>query len=168
MIKVFNLGFPKTGTTSLIHAMKILGYKNSMFPEHIDKNEFNCFIGDPCVFANYQELDKNHDIRFLMTIRKDAETWFNSVSKWSLRPENQYELIKSQRQKMYGHRMPQNHKEDFIKVYNNRYIEVMNYFKKKSNLLVLCFEKNDGWYELCTYLNKKIPNVKFPHLNKQK
>ena len=53
------------------------------------------------------------------------------------------------------------HKEEFID-----YI-----LKQNKHLKVLHFnvcDNNDGWKELCGFLNKKIPNIDFPHANKRR
>ena len=66
------------------------------------------------------------------------------------------------RKRMYGFEMPQNRKDHFIEKYNKH-----NENMKQYNPLVVCWESGDGWYPLCTFLDKPIPKVPFPHLNKQ-
>jgi hypothetical protein len=44
---------------------------------------------------------------------------------------------------------------------------VIDYFADKPDkLLVICWENKDGWNKLCDFLNKSVPKVPFPHLNK--
>ncbi len=53
-------------------------------------------------------------------------------------------------------------------VYKKKYIEHNNRILKeisKEELLLLNICAGDGWEKLCTFLNKPIPNVPFPHKN---
>jgi hypothetical protein len=43
---------------------------------------------------------------------------------------------------------------------------VIDYFSNRDNFLIICFEKGHGWKELCRFLDKPIPSVPFPHVNK--
>jgi hypothetical protein len=45
--------------------------------------------------------------------------------------------------------------------------EVQKYFNNQPNkLIVLDWEKGDGWIELCEFLGKPVPSLPFPHANK--
>jgi hypothetical protein len=58
-------------------------------------------------------------------------------------------------------------KEYFTNFYNNHNQQVIDYFADKPDkLLVICWENKDGWNKLCDFLNKSVPKVPFPHLNK--
>ncbi|MYB38989.1 MAG: hypothetical protein F4Y26_16720 [Gammaproteobacteria bacterium] len=35
-----------------------------------------------------------------------------------------------------------------------------------SDLLVLDFERGDGWPELCAFLGEPVPDTPFPHVNR--
>lgn len=170
--KIFGIGLPKTGTTTLLEACKILGYENNLpIIDNFDK--YNCFIGDSMFFFDYKELDdKYKNAKFILTLRKDHETWFNSVMKWNEKPTvNQSKIIQTNRLKMYGHKFPTfENKQDWINVYINRQIEIINYFLEKNNLLTVCWEQNtayNNWKVLCNFLNEPFPSYEFPHKNKQ-
>jgi len=146
---VYGLGLPKTGTTTLIEALKILGYKDS-----------EIVVGDYVYFLDHDKFDG----KMILTVRESPEKWFDSVEAWSRIPRSEYSKNSrmNQRKKMYGYAMPQQHKDHFIGRYNKH-----NAKMRKYKPLVVCWEKGDGWYPLCAFLNKPIPKVPFPHLNKQ-
>ena len=37
---------------------------------------------------------------------------------------------------------------------------------RPEDLLIVDWEKGQGWKELCSFLNKSVPNVSFPHDNR--
>lgn len=57
-------------------------------------------------------------------------------------------------------------KSKFISRYNKHYQSVLSYFKGRDNLLIINLSEGDGWAEVCNFLDKPIPDQKFPHLNK--
>ena len=146
---IYGLGLPKTGTTTLIEALKILGYKDS-----------EIVVGDYVYFLDHSKFDG----KMILTMRESPEKWFRSVEKWSRkeRVESSNSKIMNQRKRMYGFAMPQNRKDHFIERYNTH-----NENMRKYNPLVVCWESGDNWQTLCTFLDKPIPKVPFPHLNKQ-
>jgi hypothetical protein len=178
-LKIFNIGFNKSGTSSLTEAMKILGYKSAhyrvknnriydIFIENQKNNrpllygieEYN-FLSD---FENnqknifYKSLDKQYpNSKFILTIR-DQESWLIS---------RENHVLKNQNNKKYNY--------DFLVVNKKKWIEerffflkeVQEYFKNKPNqLLIINICKGEGWKKLCNFLGKKIPNIKFPYKNK--
>ena len=145
-MKVYGLGLPKTGTTTLIKALEILGFTKE-----------DIVVGDYVYFLDRSKFKG----KFILTVRESPSIWFNSVNKWAKRPDKQSKKLKNQRLRMYGKRMPE--KDLFIDKYlfHNREMVI------KFDPLVVCWERHDGWLELCDYLELPIPNVPFPHLNKQ-
>ena len=60
-------------------------------------------------------------------------------------------------------------KDRCIMVYEEHNKKVTNYFASRENkLLTVCWETGSGFEELCLFLNKDIPRVKFPHSNKKR
>ena len=45
-------------------------------------------------------------------------------------------------------------------------MEVREYFRNRpDDLLEVCWENNDGWDKLCTFLEVDKPTIAFPHAN---
>lgn len=177
-MKVFGIGLNKTGTKSLGAALKILGYKdhiscNYSLTKAWHENKTHSIIAEAQKYNNfedwpwpliYQELYSSfEDAKFVLTKRATDEIWYNSLCKHSLRtgPTEFRKLI-------YGHYMPQDFKEDHISFYNKHNQEVIEFFEEKNpkKLLVISFEKCNSWEILCNFLNKEIPEVEFPFLNR--
>ncbi|RMD92913.1 MAG: hypothetical protein D6813_05050, partial [Calditrichaeota bacterium] len=86
-MKVFGVGFQRTGTTSLATALNMLGIKTLQFPKELYYNidheiihQYDGFTDDPITLL-YKELDKRHpNSKFIHTIR-DEESWLKSI-KW--------------------------------------------------------------------------------------
>jgi hypothetical protein len=162
---VFCIGLPKTGTTSLHHALKILGYRSIHWPRahlkprkgwinYFKKSGFDAFSDAPINDRGfYEELEKEFpDAKFILTIRKPeslAKSWDNyfKYSPWKIETQEDKEKI------------IQN-----IKDHNK---EVKEYFKNKSSkLLIFDILKGDGWEKLCSFLDKQVPEESFPHSRK--
>lgn len=177
-IKVIGLGFQKTGTSSLREALKILGFKvkdtsqRALLPilRGNDKKikrileGFNAFEDTPW-YIIYEKLDNWYpNSKFILTIREEKD-WFKSVNRHIGDLKNpMHEWIYGK-----GKGLPKNNEKNTIEVYNNHNTKVMEYFKDRPNdLLIIDFSKNQGWKEICNFLNKNIPDEKFPHANKTK
>lgn len=158
---VFCIGFSKTGTTSLHHALNELGYKSLHWPrahlpprngwiEFFKKSNFDAFSDAPLYRPGFfKELDKEFpNSKFIFTIRNPeslVKSWKNYFEKspWSVESkEDIYDLIKQ-----YN-----DHKQDVVSYFNDR----------PSKLLVLDIIGGDGWEKLCSFLDKPIPEKPFP------
>ena len=177
-MKVFGIGLNKTGTTSLGSAIEILGFdKHHSYNLEMTRHWFNKELVPLFSFIdNYNNLEdwpwplmykvlyeRYPDAKFILTTRISSEVWFKSLVKQSLGtgPTEFRKLI-------YGHYMPEGHKDEHIAIYENHNKEVIEFFKKNApeKLIQVCWEHGDGWKELCTFLNKDIPKQDFPFLNR--
>lgn len=178
-MKVFGIGLNKTGTKSLGHCFTILGYNNKSFDAHL----LNCWkigniqtIFDCCEVYDsfedwpwplvYKELDQKYpDAKFILTLRRDPETWYNSLCRHS-------ELTgpTEARKFVFGYDMPGGHKERHIEYYVNHQESVTHYFKnRKEKLLTVTWENGDGWPQITSFLKSTInPTQPFPYLNRSK
>lgn len=158
---VFGIGFPKTGTSSLDHALGILGYRNIHWPrahhkprcgwiEYIRKSPFDAFSDAPIFVPEvFKEIDKAFPgSKFIFTVRepkKVLKSWENYFvnAPWSIKTDEDRQHV--------------------IDRYNNHYKTVMEYFKDRpSDFLVLDIIGGEGWEKLCPFLGKPIPDVPFP------
>lgn len=170
--KVFGIGLPKTGTVSLTHALKILGYSaiHQPLPGQIPGLEKTVALYDASCGTqlawndNYKQLDKFFpNSRFILTTRS-LSSWLRSYETWSLGyPFTYYNIFGGptytedfNREKLT---------KDFVEYHNS----VEEYFKDRPNdLLIMDFSRGDAWKKLCKFLSKPIPKILFPHENKNK
>lgn len=178
--KVFGIGLNKTGTTTLGKCLKILGYKKHLsHSEEFSKlyyegrtselidvaKKYDSFEDWPWPLI-YKELATNFpDAKFILTVRKSDRIWLKSLitHSYKLPPkENYHEMI-------YGYKYILGHKKYHIDFYNKHNEEVIEFFKDQpERLLVLCWEKGDGWREICDFLGRKIPSKPFPNVGATK
>jgi len=175
-MKVFGVGMHKTGTKTLGVCLRHLGYKHTSFSLELLKQvksgdftgvfltaeEYDSFEDWPWPLI-YKQLDERYpDSKSILTIRRDSRTWINSLLKHAERtgPTEARELV-------YGYAMPHGYKDEHIAIYEAHNREVIEYFKgQPDKLLVVCWETGSGWKELCSFLNKDIPDTSFPHANR--
>ena len=174
-MKIFGIGLPKSGSTSLKHALWELGFKKGGMHKFGDP-EAEVFISDGMLLPKdkYKSLDvKYPDAKFILTVRESPEVWYDSVDRWARMPRrsNPMGLI-NQRKSMYGLEMPE--RKSFISQYVDHCTGVMDYFMTKygddalSKILLVCWEDGHGWKELCDFLQVPIPDKPFPHKRKNK
>jgi sulfotransferase family protein len=176
-IKIFGIGFSKTGTSTLACCLRKLGYTHlswceGLYPKvhagHIETalklaNQFNSFDDWPWP-SLYQTMDTMYpQSRFILTLRKDSKIWFDSLAAHSKRlgPSEEFKII-------FGSPTPEQDKEHAIRVYEDHNRNVIDYFKSRpSKLLVVCWETGDEWEKLCRFLKQDVPSVPFPHEHKR-
>ena len=180
--KVFCIGDVKTGTSSLHKALNILGYRTvrifkwgeifnrkfDIYLEYLEelrlqqwkpyinkikKFNYDAYVDFPMGHDDvYKAVDKTFpDSKFILTVRdsksfaKSFENYFKG-SPWEIKKPRDLEKR--------------------VKEFKNHNKEVIEYFKNQpSKLLILNILKNEGWEELCKFLNKPIPTKPFPHKN---
>jgi len=173
-MKIFGIGFHKTGTTSLAQALKILGYSvtgpNGVNDPDIACNakrlieklvsHYDAFQDNPWPIF-YRELCQDFpQAKFVLTYR-DPKKWITSQVKHFGRQET------PMRQWIYGKGCPEGNEAVYLRRYQKHNQDVVAYFKKHGKpLLIMNFEKGDGWNQLCPFLNVQKPDVPFPHANK--
>lgn len=175
---VIGIGLEKTGTNTLSRALEILGYenkigfdldlleayKNGRTAEVVDAAK-TCqqAVDYPWAFV-YQELYEAYpEAKFILTVRTSAMRWFNSLCHHARRTgPNQV------RQLVYGHAMPNLFENEDIGFYNDHVSAVRSFFANKDDgrFLEVCWAKEDGWEELCGFLDVAIPEAEFPHVKR--
>lgn len=176
-MKVFGTGLNKTGTKTLGECFKILGLNNTSFDlkllQDFSRGDYQEIFKVSDIFDSfedwpwpllYREMDHCYpDSKFIMTERKDPETWFNSLCRHA-------ELTgpTEARKIVYGYEMPHDYKDHHISFYLKHHTGVLNYFKNTpEKVLFVSWDKGDGWLELCNFLKcREIPDRPFPHKNK--
>lgn len=175
-MKVVGIGFHKTGTTTLGIALKTLGYNvvgaKPDLAKHLFENDFesifriadsfDAFQDNPWAIL-YKELDARYpDSKFILTWRDENE-WIKSVVNHFGKKHTEM------RRWIYGTGHPKGNEQLYLNRYKKHINEVLEYFQnRKEDLLIVSWEKAKGWEELCEFLNKPIPKIPFPHVNKGK
>lgn len=177
--KIFCIGLHKTGTTSLEHALGILGYRVISYDESVLEYVYSNDIGslisstdradafsDSPWYLYFREFHQAFpDAKFIFTQRSN-EKWIKSVvnhfgDNWQLLQWKQFHEF------VYGTGEPLGNEEIYLKKYQRHNSEVLSYFEGKPNFLHMNFSNGDGWEMLCEFLEKPIPDVPFPHSNKR-
>jgi hypothetical protein len=173
-MKLFGIGWPKTGTTSLRYCFELLGYSfygyqpsliGSLDQVLLIARRFDSFKDWPWNIY-YKELDAAFPrSKFILTTR-DSESWLKSYRNW-VSIHTPSPTMKEVRKRIYG--TPDPTDKQAVKRYEQHNAEVQRYFANRPNdLLVVNWKDGDGWEELCKFLGKPVPDRPFPHANKQR
>ncbi len=180
--KVFGIGLPKTGTKTLGYCLNTLGYKHHSYDMDLavmaKRNElsrvfsivekFETFEDWPW-FLIFKELDQRFpNSKFILTLRKDTKTYISSLRKHHIR-----QGIKNRDfdkpvwwDEIFGFSPDMWDYCSSAEKYEKHNREIMEYFKDRpKDLLTACWEKGDGWSDLCHFINRPCPNMPFPHKN---
>lgn len=181
--KIFGIGMPKTGTSSLHEALTILGFRSLHFAHDLTTiaeleggiyklsilNHYDAIMDTP-IPAIFAQLDSAWPgSKFILTVR-DMESWlsscqdafFNAPSE-APSPNNFRYFYRSL---LYG--CIAYNPERFAWVYKSHMKLVMDHFSspdKRKQLLVLDIAGGEGWEKLCPFLGVPITNQIFPHAN---
>jgi hypothetical protein len=172
--KIFGIGFHKTGTTSLIRALKILGYNckgtfgvsdpdigRNVYQRAFNQvDKYDAFVGHPWTVI-FKELDEKYPgSKFILTLRP-TDKWIASVTR-HFGMETTY-----MRSWVYGAGCPEGNEQIYISRYEKHCQDVIEYFKcRPDDLLVLRLTEGDGWDRLCLFLGKSVPDTDFPFENR--
>jgi hypothetical protein len=180
--KVVGIGLPKTGTTTLGYCFRRFGFKHTTFDMDLaakvkrreiqavlkEAEKFETFEDWPW-FEIYRELDQRFPgSKFVLTLRKDTETYVNSLKGHHERQGIRKEGFVKPRwwDEVFGVEPADWDYECSARRYERHNREVLEYFDDRINkdLLVVCWERGDGWAELSRFLGARCPAEPFPHL----
>jgi len=177
-MKIFGLGFHKTGSTTLETALIELGYdavgkKDHLFDaiskddwETIDKEvaKHDAFRDMPWPLFYKELYEKYPNSKFILTVR-DSRKWIESCKNhYKEKGEILFENIYGK-----GNHFPIGNEDKWLQTYLNHNEAIRNFFSdKKGQFLEVNWEKGDDWKKLCSFLDKPIPTRDFPHANKGK
>jgi len=179
---VINIGYSSAGTSSLNEALNLLGYSSIHDAWDIYKEDNSMDIQDRLA-PFYDNLANNRNI---------FDGFISKYNAFTAAPTTDSDILESlieQYPKAYYIYTKRNHRERYksvnkgTKLQNGRRIRyhdwiieqeemdvyIDNVLKNNLDLNILEFnicDYGNGWNELCTFLNEEIPNVNFPHLNK--
>lgn len=173
--KIFNISFPKNGTSSFITIMRKLGFKT----KHWDKNICDLFIKKKYkkifeivnkndVFADfpwpmlYKELQFNFNAKFILFERPEEE-WINSCLKYFRSEKKELFGGNKIRKIVFSSEFPKGNEKEYINSYKKHNFYAKNFFKKNKNFLSIKLGDSKDWEDACKFL--RISQVKFPKLN---
>lgn len=174
--KVFCIGAPKTGTTSVRHALEKLGFRHKGWDRDLwlrfkEGNldavfdvavRFDSFDDGPWNNGTlYRELDRRFPgSKFILTEREPV-SWLQSHEAHftAVRLRNHPYLIWRRSYSVEKRR-------DVLERYLERNRSVKDYFKDRpDDLLVMNVCGGDGWEKLCPFLNVPLVDEPFPQAN---
>lgn len=178
--KVFGVGLQKTGLTSTLRLLQRSGVnaRGTNLPlrrqflrkrdyrgvlDYYDSADFHCGWPTPLMykvaFAKYGKK-----ARFILTVRKDAETWFQSLKR-----HNRYaHPILNRNKWVFGRYYPHGFDAEHKAYYEQHVREVQEFFAAQGasdQLLVLRVDEPDAIEKLSQFLGIEIPFDKFPREN---
>lgn len=176
--KIFGIGLSKTGTTSLAHALEILGYRTKDYPglsryragdlSSVDLAVVEAYdaLTDTPIPSFYRELDQRYPgAKFILTVRA-SEGWLKSCKK--------------QFNEKLAAKQNEAHNQLFLDLYGctafdeqrfrdgyDRFVRgVLDYFgDRPDDLLVIDVTAGEGWEKLCPFLGRTPPDLPFPKAN---
>lgn len=174
MSKIFGIGFHKTGTSSLAHALRTLGFRvtgpNGVHNPNIADEaltlclrvarNYDAFQDNPWPIL-YKEMDAHFPgSKFILTLRDTGEWLQSAKSHFGRRTTPMRNWI-------YGvNDGPKGNEAIYRERYERHNREVMEYFvSRRQDLLILRITEGGGWEELCAFLEKPVPESPFPHVN---
>lgn len=181
--KVFGIGMGRTATTSLYVALYHLGVHIKHHPddphtyEQLIRADYNLSILKNCdgacdlsIAPFYRELDREFPgSKFILTVR-DIKSWLESTKRhWAVEDVDVFESKFSSYIKTVVFRCLVFNEQRFSDAYKDHQQGVVDYFKDRpDDLLVIDICGGEGWEPLCGFLNKKKPEIIFPHRNESK
>ena len=166
--KVWGIGLGRTGTNTLLSALKLLGYERAVQnPRFEELADLDAATDNGCTIF-YKYLDYRHPgSKFVLTIR-DLESWLPSAEHiHDVYPAKRTDDIKIQR-RMLLYETVEFERDKFIAAYHRHHADVRRYFADRpDDLLELNIVAGEGWEKLCPFLGLPIPDRPFPHRNKR-
>ena len=175
-MKVIGVGLNKTATKTLKSLLENNGFRHQTYDlqafelyrqGRIDllldwMEEFDSFEDWPWPLFYRQIEARFPDAKFVLTTRKNPETWYRSLCKMAVRlgPLNDFE------KHIYGYSMPQGRKQHHIDFYNRHNTEVRAHFANQPDKLIeVCFGDPSQERELAAFLGIELPEEQLPKTN---
>lgn len=177
--KIFGIGLPKTGLTSLLSLMTDLGFdakgrqydmamhfyagRYGTILDFYDRHDF--FIDHPtCLMYKLAFERYGPDAKFILTLRSTPQLWFDSLKR-----HNRYARpIGHKHRKWFGRYYPHGFDSEHIAYYEQHRDEVLRFFDERNcldRLLVVSVDEPDSFDDLISFLGVETLHDAFPHEN---
>lgn len=180
--KVFCIGLGRTGTTTFAACMRRLGSRHLGWDggnagmrrdlgllAAIDERAFLGYLDrfdsadDYPVPLMYRRLAEFYpDARFVLTMRLSPERWAASV----ISEFNRKNFNEGENTWYEGDLSAPDRESRLLKRYEAHLSAVREFFASSPRFLEVCWERGDGWAELCGFLGLSTPADPFPHFNR--
>jgi hypothetical protein len=179
---VFCVGLNRTGTTTFGDACQILGFSRLGWEQSEDSFMSHRLLKDwwrentdhlietasgydvledlPWPLVYREMADAFPEAKFALTVRATAEVWLASQIS-HVGAKGQYGMHR----RIYGSSDPAADPDLYRSYYERHNAEVSEYFAGSGRFIELCWERGDGWPELCGFLGVPTPDGAFPHSN---
>ncbi|MBF4770504.1 hypothetical protein ISU10_22250 [Nocardioides agariphilus] len=176
--KVFGIGWPKTGTTTLGHCLEILGYSHVGcrldLVDHLPSGDLAPILDVARAYDSaedwpwlllYRELDAAFPgSRFVLT-QRDPEALTRSYRNM-VAAQVRDATLDRRREVLYGFAPLEASDEQLVARVKGHNAAARAYFADRpGDLLEVDWSRGDGWAELCGFLGHSIPEVPFPRAN---
>jgi hypothetical protein len=181
--RIFGIGMQKTATTSLDHALRLLGFDSAHWldgkwavailremrakgrSETLERHYALC---DLPIAILFKELDRAYPgSKFILTVRDEVDWLVSTRDHWSyehnkFRPDwDKWPAANIIHRATYG----QTHFDASVMLarYRQHNAEVREYFRNRpDDLLVMDMSRGAGWKELCPFVERPIPTSDYP------
>lgn len=161
-MRIFGIGLPKTGTTSLSKAINLLGIKSNhdcekhkqlcgLLPQNVFPDGEAYFDGPICREWNRLFL-LYPDAKFILSTR-DREEWINSL------------IVHALHNRVFNTGWPHISTQTQLTKWDDHHEQVRRMLGDSRNFLEINVCGGEGWEKLCPFLGYDIPSFPFPHQN---
>ena len=179
---VFCVGLNRTGTSTFGDACRILGFSRlgweqseDSFPSHLrlkawwrgnldylleQARGYDVLEDLPWPLVYREMAEAFPEAKFALTVRESTEIWLQSQI-GHVERHGPYGMHR----RIYGSAEPARDPDNYRSFYERHNAEVREYFAGSGRFVELCWERGDGWSELCGFLGVPAPDVPFPHSN---
>lgn len=176
MNKVFIIGLPRTGTTSVCHAFLELGIATAHTAYTIKCFENATVIADTPVFNDYQVLDNYYPNSKFIYLERDSHNWLPSIKQLLgrmhtnlTRPDGGFNIhLKRCYFDVFSDFTLENINNDdyLLKCYNTHFNNAKHYFvNRQSQFLSINLSNPDSYKKMCDFLGIESNKNHFQKMN---
>lgn len=182
MTKVFIIGLPRTGTTSVSVALLERGYRVAHQAFTKQAFELADVISDAPCFCDYRQLDKLFPGAKFVYLDRSLDTWVPSMqmllSRMLVHLDDKTGRFNTILKRSFNHCFGVNRvdtpmdREHLIQSYLAHRSQVFDYFKGRDDLLSIDISESGSLSKLINFLESDtdsnysdFPHLNFPHLN---
>ena len=176
MCKIFIIGLPRTGTTSISVAMLEIGYKVAHTAFTKQSFELADVISDAPCFSDFKQLDKLFPHSKFVYLQRELASWLPSVQRLltkmipHLDPKTGHFSPVLKRSFIETFDLTNKNlltEKHLTECYLKHHKQVQSYFQGRDNLLTINLSETDSYAKLCLFLALPYQHgATFPHLNK--